>query len=320
MIMQMIDTGREVLEVEAKAILQSIKNLDISFNEAIDILGNTKGRIVVTGMGKSGLIGKKISATMTSTGSPSVFLHPSEAMHGDLGIINPEDTILALSTSGETSEVVRLLTYIKRIGVKIVSLVGNVDSTLAKESDVYINCQIEKEAGEIGMVPTASTTLMLAMGDAISVALMRKNKFSEDDFRNFHPGGNIGKKLLKVKQCMRKEDDLPVAGPGTLMKDVIMTIDKKKLGVAIIVDEHKNVLGIITDGDLRRAFLNGENFLKKKASCFMTKNPSTILEDNFAVEALRIMEEKKITSLIVTKGKKLNGFIHLHDLWRTEMI
>jgi len=318
--MQMIDTGKEVLEIEANSILQSIKKLDSNFEKAVKILGETKGRIVVTGMGKSGLIGKKISATMTSTGSPSIYLHPSEAMHGDLGIINSQDAILALSTSGETAEVVRLLTFIKRIGVKIVSLVGNVDSTLAKESDVSLNCEIEKEACPIGMVPTASTTLMLAMGDAISVGLMRMKNFSEDDFHNFHPGGNIGKKLLKVKHCMRKGDELPISAPDTVMRDVIKTIDGKKLGVAIITDKNLNVLGIITDGDLRRAFLKGDNFLESEASEFMTIDPFTIGEDRFAVEALKVMEEKKITSLIVTKNKKLNGFIHLHDLWRTEMI
>ncbi len=318
--MQMIETGKEVLEIEARAILRSIEKLDSKFENAVEILFHTKGRVIVTGMGKSGIIGKKISATMTSTGTPSIFLHPSDALHGDMGIINDEDTILALSTSGETSEVVKLLIYLKRIGIKIVSLVGNPKSTLASNSDVFLDCEIEKEAGPVKMVPTVSTTLMLAMGDALSVALMRKNNFSENEFRNFHPGGEIGKKFLKVGDCMKKGDDLPVAFRDDLMEDVIRIIDSKKLGVVVITDKQKNIMGIITDGDLRRAFLKGENFLNGKASDFMTINPAVINMSNLAVEALNVMESKKITSLIVTSGNKLAGILHLHDLWRTEMI
>ncbi len=318
--MSMIDTGKEVLEVEADAILGSIKKLDHNFENAVNMMFGTKGRIVITGMGKSGLIGKKISATLTSTGSPSVYLHPSDALHGDIGIINSDDVVIALSTSGETHEVVRLIDYIKRLGVGLISMVGNMNSSLAKESDVVIDCSIEKEACPIGLVPTASTTLSLAMGDALAVSLMRKKGFSADDFRFNHPGGNIGKKLLKVEHCMHPPGDIPVVKGTDPMLEVIRLVDEKKFGAAIITDENLKVEGIITDGDLRRAFLKGNNFAESSVSDFMTADPITITPDSLAVEALNIMEDKKITSLIVAEEKVLKGFVHLHDLWRTEMI
>jgi len=318
--MSMIDTGKEVLKIEAGAISRCIENLDQSFNVAVELMYNTKGRIVITGMGKSGLIGKKISATLTSTGSPSVFLHPSEALHGDIGIINTDDVVVALSTSGETHEVIQLLNFIKRIGVSLISLVGSMDSSLAKESEVALDCSIEKEACPIGLVPTASTTLLLAMGDALAVALMRKHGFSEDDFRYNHPGGNIGRKLLKVKHCMHKPTELPIVNQNRKFPEVIKIIDDMQFGVAIIVDDNSALIGIITDGDLRRAFLKGEDLKNTMVSEFMTANPEVISEDKMAVEALNIMEEKKITSLIVAEGRELKGFVHLHDLWKTEMI
>ncbi len=318
--MNIIESGKEVLEIEAGSISRSLSKLDHNFEQAVELMFETSGRIVVTGMGKSGLIGKKISATLTSTGSPSVFLHPSDALHGDIGIINKDDIVVALSTSGETHEVMRLLDYIKRLGVKLISLVGNMKSSLAKESNVAIDCTIEKEACPIGLVPTASTTLSLAMGDALAVALMRKKGFGADDFRNNHPGGNIGKKLLKVEHCMHLPGELPVVRRDAPMLEVIDLIDKKKFGVAIIVEDDFKVVGVITDGDLRRAFLKGNNFSNVHVSKFMTPDPITITADKMAVEALNIMEKNKITSLIVAEGDKLTGFIHLHDLWRTEMI
>jgi len=318
--MSMIDTGKEVLEIEAGAISRSIKKLDHNFDRAVEMMFNLSGRIVVTGMGKSGLIGKKISATLTSTGSPSVFLHPSDALHGDIGIINADDVVVALSTSGETHEVIMLLNYIKRLGVGLISLVGDMNSSLAKESDVVIDCSIEKEACPIGLVPTASTTLSLAMGDALAVSLMRKKGFGEDDFRYNHPGGNIGRKLLKVKHCLHLPGEFPVVKRTSLMMDVIKIVDEKKFGAAVIADEDMNIEGIITDGDLRRAFLKGDSFAGAAVSDFMSLNPTTISPDSLAVEALNLMEEKKITSLIVAEENKLKGFVHLHDLWRTEMI
>jgi len=318
--MSMIDTGKEVLEIEAGAISGAIKKLDRNFDKAVNLMFSTTGRIVVTGMGKSGLIGKKISATLTSTGSPSVYLHPSDALHGDIGIINPDDVVMALSTSGETHEVVRLIDYIKRLGAGLIALVGDMNSTLAQESDISLDCGIEKEACPIGLVPTASTTLSLAMGDALAVALMRKKGFGAEDFRTNHPGGNIGKKLLKVKHCMHLPDELPVVKGNDAMLKVIQLVDDKKFGAAIITGDGSEVEGIITDGDLRRAFLKGNNFRESVVADFMTPDPVTISPESLAVEALNIMEMKKITSLIVAEGQILKGFVHLHDLWRTEMI
>jgi len=318
--MSIIETGKKVLDIEAKAIEKSINRLDKKFKKVVEILFKTKGRIVVTGMGKSGIIGKKISATLTSTGTPSIFLHPSEAVHGDIGIINSDDTVLALSTSGETSEVLRLIDYIRRIGAKLISLVGVSESTLAHLSDIFLDCGVEKEACPIGLVPTASTTLTLAVGDAISIALMEKKGFKEEDFRYYHPGGSIGKKLLKVKHLMHIGDELPVVKDSAKMRDVVDIIDKKKFGVAIIVNDINNIVGIITDGDLRRQLLKGINFNNVIARECMTSNPLYINEDKLAVEALRIMEENLVTSLIVRDNSTLKGLLHLHDLWRTEMI
>jgi arabinose-5-phosphate isomerase len=316
-----IETGKKVLETEANAILKALNKINHQFETAVDIIFRCRGQVVVTGMGKSGLVGRKIAATMTSTGSPAVFLHPAEAIHGDIGIIHPEDAVIALSTSGETEEVIRLLDYIKRLGIKLISLVGNPESTLARQSDVFIDCSVEKEACPIGLVPSASSTLALAVGDALSIALMEKKGFSEDDFRFFHPGGSIGKKLLRVKHLMHRGEQLPVADVSTLMENVIRTINEKKFGVAIVVRDHDQVAGIITDGDLRRLFLKGINFAKTQASACMTPTPLCIDEEKLAVEALKIMEDKAVTSLIVMDDKNhLSGLLHLHDLWRTEMI
>ncbi|MFH2107787.1 MAG: KpsF/GutQ family sugar-phosphate isomerase [Chrysiogenia bacterium] len=316
-----IETGKKVLQTEANAILKALGKINHQFADAVELIFQCRGQIVVTGMGKSGLIGRKIAATMTSIGSPAIFLHPAEAIHGDIGIIHPEDTVIALSTSGETDEVIRMLNYIKRLGIKLISLVGNSESTLARQSDVFIDCGVEKEACPIGLVPSASSTLTLAMGDALSIALMEKRGFSEDDFRFFHPGGQIGKKLLKVRHLMHRGEQLPLADLSASMENVIRTINEKKFGVAIVVRENDQVAGIITDGDLRRFFLKGINFAKTRAEECMTANPLCISEDKLAVEALKIMEERAVTSLVVMNGdNRLSGLLHLHDLWRTEMI
>jgi arabinose-5-phosphate isomerase len=276
-----IETGKKVLQIEANAILKALGRINRQFEIAVDILFRCRGQVVVTGMGKSGLIGRKIAATMTSTGSPAVFLHPAEAIHGDIGIIHPEDVVIALSTSGETEEVTRMLDYIKRLGIKLVSLVGNPESTLAKQSDVFVDCSVEKEACPIGLVPSTSSTLALAVGDALSIALMEKRGFSEEDFRYFHPGGQIGKKLLKVKHLMHTGEQLPLADVAALMETVIRTIDEKKFGVAIVIRDGDQVAGVITDGDLRRLFLKGINFAQARASTCMTANPLCIREDNW---------------------------------------
>ena len=318
--MKIADIGKKVLAAEAKAIENAISRIGEEFEQAVNLLYNAKGRVVVTGMGKSGIVGKKISATLTSTGTPAVFLHPSEALHGDIGIIADNDVVMALSTSGDTFEVLRLLDFIKRIGVKLVSLVGNPTSSLAKESDVFIDCSVENEACPIGLVPSTSTTLTLAVGDAISIALMEKKGFSEENFRYYHPGGNIGKRLLKVKHLMHTGEALPVVKSSMLITEVLPIMSEKKFGIAIVVEDDYNVSGVITDGDLRRFLLKGINFNSAIAADCMTMNPLFIGEDNLAVEALKIMESKLITSLVVLENKQLKGLLHLHDLWRTEMI
>jgi arabinose-5-phosphate isomerase len=316
-----IETGKKVLQTEANAILKALDRINHQFAAAVDILFDCRGQIVVTGMGKSGLIGRKIAATMTSTGSPAVFLHPAEAIHGDIGIIHPEDAVIALSTSGETEEVIRMLNYIKRLGIKLIALVGDPASTLARQSDVFIDCGVEEEACPIGLVPSASSTLTLAVGDALSIALMERRGFSEEDFRYIHPGGQIGKKLLKVKHLMHKGEQMPVADVSALMAEVIRTINDKKFGVAIVVRDSDRVAGIITDGDLRRLFMKGTDFAKTEAASCMTANPLCISGDTLAVEALKIMEDRAVTSLIVVDdNQRLSGLLHLHDLWRTEMI
>jgi arabinose-5-phosphate isomerase len=316
-----IEIGKKVLQTEANAILNALGKINQQFETAVDILFQCRGQVVVTGMGKSGLIGRKIAATMTSIGSPALFLHPAEAIHGDIGIIHPQDVVIALSTSGETEEVIRLLNYIKRLGIRLIALVGNPDSTLARQSDVFIDCSVEKEACPIGLVPSASSTLTLAVGDALSIALMDKRGFSEENFRDLHPGGALGKKLLKVKHLMHSGKQMPVVDSHALMEKVICIINEKKFGIAIVVKDKSQVIGVITDGDLRRLFLKGINFAKTEAADCMTVNPHWIDGGKLAVEALKIMEDRAVTSLVVKdEANRLCGLLHLHDLWRTEMI
>ena len=320
--MNIVEIGKKVLQIEAAAIESTIAKIDKKFEKAVNILFKTTGRVVTTGMGKSGLIARKISATLTSTGTPSVFLHPSEALHGDIGIIHNDDVVMALSSSGETEEVLRLLDYIKRIGAKLITLVGSPQSTLARESDVFLDCSVEKEACPIGLVPSTSTTLALAVGDALAIALMEKKGFSEEDFRYYHPAGSIGKKLLKVKHLMHTGSELPIVNENTPMTDVIKIINDKRFGVAVVVENESAIKGVITDGDLRRNMLKGVNFSQVHAAQCMTKDPLCIQENHLAAEALKIMEDHLVTSLVVTDDNDttLKGLLHLHDLWRTEMI
>ncbi len=318
--MNIVEIGKQVLRIEADAIETAIVRIDKQFEKAVNVLFMTRGRVVTTGMGKSGLIARKISATLTSTGTPSAYLHPSEALHGDIGIIHGDDVVVALSSSGETFEVLRLLNYIRRIGVQLVSLVGDTGSTLAHESDVFLDCSIETEACPIGLVPSTSTTLALAVGDALSIALMEKKGFGEEDFKFYHPGGSIGKKLLKVKHLMHTGGDLPVVDEHAVMNNVLPVMSEKKFGLAVVVDSDTVVKGVITDGDLRRHIIKGIDFSQADAAGCMTSSPRTIGEERLAVEALKIMEDYLITSLVVTENSKLKGLLHLHDLWRTEMI
>src|SRR5437867_10637713 len=312
--------ARRVLVTEAAAILALVDRLDERFDCAVQLLRQCKGRVILTGMGKSGIICKKIAATLTSTGTPALFLHPAEAIHGDLGMIMPGDIVLAVSNSGETEELMRLLETLKRLGIFMIGMVGNPNSTLAQYSDILLDVSIKQEACPLGLAPTASTTAALALGDALAIALSEKKGFKEQDFANLHPGGKLGKKLLRVENLMHQGKEMPVVSTNTPMRDVIYEISKKGLGVTGVVSEDRRVVGIITDGDLRRLFQKDENALKKIAGECMHPNPALIQPEALAATALQIMEEKKITSLLVANDEgKMAGILHIHDLWQIQM-
>jgi arabinose-5-phosphate isomerase len=313
------DIGREVLEIEVRALQGLIPRIGETFVAAVELLHGCTGRIVVTGMGKSGLIGKKIAATLSSTGTPALFLHPAEAVHGDLGILVPGDVVLALSHSGETDEILRLLETIRRIGAKIVALTGATDSTLAGHADIVLDVGISKEACPLDLAPTASTTAQVAMGDALAMAVMRQRGFTAEEFAARHPAGSLGKRLIRVEALMHTGDRLPQVRPEAPLGDVIEVISAARLGAACVVDDSGELLGVITDGDLRRLIQQRERPLEATASEAMTPGPVSIGADELAVSALRIMEERRITSLPVLEGRKVVGFLHLHDLWRTQM-
>jgi len=316
-----IQTGKEVLQIEAKAVEALSLKLDENFAKAVDLIFRTKSRIIATGIGKSGLVGRKIAATLASCGTPAMFVHPAEAGHGDLGMILREDVIIAVSYSGETREIIDLLDFIKRIGVKLICITGDKNSKIAKYSDIVLESRVEKEAEPSGLVPTASSTAALALGDALAIAVMRKKGFNERDFAFVHPKGQIGKKLLRVETLMHKGQEIPCVRPETPMSEVIEEMTQKKLGMTCVVNPEKILVGIITDGDLRRMLRKyKEATLQKTARDCMTLDPITIDKSDLATEALNIMEKKKITSLVIkNKGGKMEGIIHLHDLWRTEM-
>ncbi|MBT9536609.1 MAG: KpsF/GutQ family sugar-phosphate isomerase, partial [Nitrospirae bacterium] len=299
------------------AVAALAEKLDSTFEKAIDIIFKSKGRVVVTGMGKSGLVGKKIAATLASTGTPAFFMHPAEASHGDLGMVTSNDVIIAISNSGETAELSGLIPFLKRFNVSLIAMTGSLNSTLAKSADVHLDVSVKEEACPLGVVPTASTTAALAMGDAIAVALLVKRGLKQEDFAFFHPGGNLGKKLfIKVKDLMHTGDALPFVSPETEMTKAVVEISSKRLGVAIVSDAGRKILGVLTDGDIRRGIEKwGKDFFDMKAGEVMTKNPKTISEDELAVKALSIMETHSITSLAVpdSDGKAI-GVIHLHDI------
>jgi arabinose-5-phosphate isomerase len=322
----MKEQAKRVLQIEADAVAALINRIDERFEQAVDMILDSKGRVVVTGMGKSGLIGKKIAATLASTGTPALFLHPAEGIHGDLGMVTRGDTVIALSNSGETEEIARMLPSLKRLGIKIIALTGNADSTLAKNSDVVIDVGVKEEACPLGLAPTASTTATLAMGDAIAVALLDKRGFREEDFACFHPGGTLGKRLLlRVRDLMHTGDAIPVVSEATLIKDAIYEISSKKMGVTSVLDDTGKLVGVISDGDLRRWMerteKTGENLLAKKAKDIMTKNPKVTNREALAAEAVAIMERNSITCLIVTdRDAKPEGVIHLHDLLKAGVV
>ncbi len=314
------ESVKKVLRIEANAILDLIDRIDSHFEKAVETLYACPGRVVVTGIGKSGIICRKIAATLASTGTPALFLHPTEAIHGDLGMIVRGDVVLVVSNSGETEELLRLLETLKRLGIFLISMIGNPKSTLAKYSDIVLDVSIKEEACPLGLAPTASTTAALALGDALAIALSEMRGFKQEDFANLHPGGRLGKKLLRVENLMRGGSDIPLVKSETSMRDVIYEISKKGLGMTAVVGEASQVVGIITDGDLRRLFQKDENVLKKTAGECMHPSPVTIHRQALAATALQVMEEKKITSLLVAaEDGQIEGVLHLHDLWQTQM-
>lgn len=316
-----LETGRRVLEIEARAIAELIGRLDQQFERAVETILACRGRLVVAGMGKSGLIGQKISATFSSTGTPSFFLHPAEALHGDLGRLVPNDVLLALSYSGETEELLRLLDTVKRLAVPLIVLTGKPGSTLAQSSDVVIDVSISEEACPLGLAPTASTTAMLAVGDALAMALLEKRGFREEDYAALHPGGGLGVRLRRVENVMHTGEEIPSVRPETTLPDVIYEISKKKLGHTAVVDGAGRLAGVISDGDLRRFFQReGGRALECSAAKLMTRTPATIARKELATRALNLMESRRITSLMVVDAEgRLEGVVHIHDLWRTEM-
>jgi arabinose-5-phosphate isomerase len=312
--------ARKVLQTEAAAILALVDRLDGGFDQAVRLLLDCRGRVIVTGMGKSGIICRKIAATLSSTGTPALFLHPAEAAHGDLGVIQTDDVIIALSYSGETEELLRLLETIKRIGARLIAMTGNCSSTLAEAADVALNCEVSKEACPLNLVPTASTTAALAMGDALAMTLLVAKGFREEDFANLHPGGKLGKRLMRAEQLMKAGEHAPVVREATPMPEVIYEMSRKGLGMTCVVDAGGRLTGIITDGDLRRHMSNAGNILERRACDVMTKNPITITRTTLAAEALHILEQRKITSIVVAdEANRVEGVVHLHDLWHTQL-
>jgi arabinose-5-phosphate isomerase len=313
-----LELARRVLRTEAAAILSLVDRLGEPFERAVAVLYGCKGRVIVTGMGKSGIICRKIAATFASTGTSAFFLHPAEAIHGDLGVIRQDDVVLALSYSGETDEILRLLEAIRRIGAVLVAMTGSPGSTLAQAADVTLDCRIEEEACPMGLVPTASTTAALALGDALAMTLLVRRGFSEEHFANLHPGGKLGRRLMRIEHIMHTGAELPLVGATTPMRDVVHEMSSKRLGMTCVANDAGGLIGVITDGDLRRHW--DASIRDATAADVMTSRPVTVMRSMLAVEALRIMEERKITSVVVVNaGGAIEGVVQVHDLWRTQM-
>jgi arabinose-5-phosphate isomerase len=317
-----LETARRVLKIEAQAIQDVFARLDASFEKGVDVLFNCKGRVVVTGMGKSGLIGRKISATFSSTGTPSFFLHPAEALHGDLGMLARGDAMLAVSYGGETEEIIQLLEALKRLEAPLVTLTGKIHSTLAEASEVALDVSVREEACSLNLAPTASTTVAMAVGDALAISLLERRGFRPDDFAALHPAGRLGRKLLRVEHKMHAGDALPRVYADTPMPDVIHEMSRKGLGMTTVLQPDGRLAGILTDGDLRRLMEKHRGAtLEMTAGACMTRNPQTIGPHVLASEALNLMEKRKITSVVVVdEAKGVLGVVHLHDLWTLELM
>ena len=323
-IVDIIEEAKRVLRVEAHSILDLAERIDENFSRAVDLLYHCKGKVVLMGMGKSGLVARKIASTFASTGTPALFLHPAEGLNGDFGMLAKEDVVIAISNSGETRELLELLPLIKRYGNRLISLTGNLKSTLARAGDIYLDIHVKEEACPLGLAPTASTTATLAMGDALAVTLMEKRGFKKEDFALLHPGGALGKRLLlKVEDLMHKGGALPVVNEKALMKDAIFEITSKRLGVTGVCNQEGHLVGVITDGDLRRALEKFVDIFQREAAEVMTRNPKRIEKEALAAEAVQKMEEYSITSLFVFNkpGDKVPvGIIHLHDLLKAGVV
>ena len=309
------EIAKEVLNNEANELIEASKNIDSSINEIINEIYNIKGKVIVTGVGKSGLIGQKIAATLASTGTPSFFIHPTEAMHGDLGMISKDDIVLAISHSGESDELSSLMPHLRRLSYKIITMTKSINSSISKQGDYFIDISVSKEACPLNIAPTSSTTLTLALGDAIAICLMKKRSFKDSDFAAFHPGGSLGKRLfVKIKDLMQKEN-LPIISKDITLKDAIIKMTNGKLG-SVLIAENNKLIGILSDGDLRRAMLRDDFFLDKKAIDYATKNPKICDDENaLAFDILRLIEDSKIQLLIITdKDKEIKGVIHIHKL------
>lgn len=321
----MLEHAQDVLRMEAEAILELVPRIDENFAAAVNLILECQGRTVITGMGKSGLIGRKMAATLASTGTPSFYLHPAEGIHGDLGMVTAADVVIALSNSGETGEVLNILPSLRRIGAKIIAMVGNANSTLGKNADVILDVGVSKEACPLGLAPTSSTTAALAYGDALALALLKKHNFTASQFAIFHPGGSLGRKLLlTVGNIMHKGDENPIVLADTTVQDALFVITDKGLGAVSVVDENGIMQGVLTDGDIRRGLSKGVDFLQRPVRELMTANPKTITQDKLAAQALHLMESNKpkpITVLpVLDENRKVIGLLHMTDLVRQGVV
>jgi arabinose-5-phosphate isomerase len=312
----LIQQAREVLQIEAQGVLGLIERIGPEFEQAVEMILNSKGRVIFTGIGKSGIVGRKIIATLNSTGTPSLFLHPVEAVHGDLGVVTADDIVIAISNSGYTKELVTILPILKNLGIKLIAFCGDPESPLAKESHLFINVGVEREACPLGLAPTTSTTAALAMGDALAVVLINRKQFNRKDFKRFHPGGSLGDRLsIKIKEVMFTGDRIPFVAIDQTVRETIFEINKKKLGACLVVDKNLVLFGIVTDGDIRRALLNWKDIMGLEVAKIMSKFPKMIDEEKNVSEAVTLMEHNAITVLpIVDKLKRVKGIVHLHGL------
>jgi arabinose-5-phosphate isomerase len=316
-----ISIAKNVIKLEIDALKKLSEAIDENFKQAVEVILNTKGKVIITGMGKSGIIGKKIAATLSSTGTPSFFLHPAEAIHGDLGMISKEDTVVAISNSGETQELLAIIPTIKRWGNKVIAITNNLKSTLAKEADIHLYLNVDKEACPLNLAPTSSSTATLVLGDALAIALLELKGFTKEDFARFHPGGSLGKKLMKVYEVMHKEDKLPLVREDEPLRETVIEMSEKGFGAAIIVDDNSKLIGIITDGDLRRFIKQGKSIDNSLTKDAMTKNPKRTYPNNYILEVLEEMEKYNITVMpVVDEESRVVGLIHIHDILKSGAI